>query len=203
MNAFHAARLFLIILLGVLSGCAATLRSDVVAFHEGPLPAGESIRVVAADPALQNSLEFRNYARLIDEELRKIGYRPVTADAPAALLAEVAYGVELGPTTVSVERPQRFVRYHFHYGRFYDPFYFGIYNTWGPETYTTPSYQRTLQLNIMSNDEERSRIFEGRVQSTGRQNLLPQIMPYLITAMFSNFPGENGVIKVVTIEMDE
>jgi len=189
-------------LLGLLSSCSTFLRSNVVTFHEGPLPAGETIRVVAADPALQSSLEFRNYANLISEELRKIGYTPGTG-ADTALLAEVSYGVEMGPTTVTVERPQRFVRYHFYYGRYYDPFYFGVYNNWGPEVFTTPSYDRTLQLNIVRNDADRTPVFEGRVQSTGRQNLLPEIMPYLITAMFANYPGENGVTKVVTIEMDE
>lgn len=204
MNWLHATRLLPTILLLMLSGgCTSALRSDVVTFHEGPLPAGETIRVVAADPQLQTSLEFRNYANLISEELRKIGYTPAGTQGQAELLAEVSYSVEPGPTTVSIDRPERFVRYHFYYGRYYDPFYFGVYNNWGPEVYTTPSYQRTLLVNIMHNDNERSRIFEGRVQSTGRQNLLPQIMPYLITAMFTNYPGENGVTKVVTIEMDE
>lgn len=204
MSESHPIRLGLCAaLLLLLAACTTSLRSNVVSFHEGPLPAGETIRIVAADPAREASLEFRNYANLVSEELRKIGYSPVSGGADAQLLAELDYNVALGPTTVRIDQPQRFVRYHFYYGRYYDPFYFGVYNQWGPEVFTTPAYERTLQLNIMRNDEERSRIFEGRVQSTGRQNLLPQIMPYLITAMFANFPGENGVTKVVTIEMDE
>jgi hypothetical protein len=43
-------------------------------------------------------------------------------------------------------------------------------------------------------------LFEGRVQSTGREREIARVMPYMITAMFNNFPGESGVTKVVTIE---
>jgi hypothetical protein len=58
-------------------------------------------------------------------------------------------------------------------------------------------------MNIVSNDRLRSHLFEGRVRSSGRQGELAEVMPYLITALFQNFPGESGVTKVVTIEMDE
>jgi len=187
----------------LVAGCTSMFRGDVVTFHEGPLPAGETIRVVASDPAKQASLEFRNYANLINEQLRRIGYEPTTSN-DAELIAEVDYRVEAESQSVTVDRSRPYVRYHFGYGRYYDPFYYGFYNDWGPDVYTTrPSYLRTLELNIAHNDEERERIFEGRVQSTGLQNLLPEVMPYLVTAMFENYPGENGVTKVVTIERDE
>ncbi len=38
------------LLFALLSSCGSLLRSDVVTFHEGPLPAGETIRIVAAEP---------------------------------------------------------------------------------------------------------------------------------------------------------
>jgi hypothetical protein len=175
-----------------------------VTFHEGPLPNGETIRVVPLDPEKAPSLEFRSYAEIVNEELRKIGYTPVTEeDGRAQLLAEVDYSVEPGQPAVDVNNPNRFVRYHFSAGRFYDPFYFGIYDTLGPDLYTTPTFLRNLELNIVRNDETMERIFEGRVQSSGYDNQLPEIMPYLVTAMFKNFPGESGVTKVVTIERDQ
>ena len=188
----------------LLSGCTNLLRSDVVTFHEGPLPAGETIRVVAADPEKVPSLEFKSYANLVSEELRKIGYTPVADESvDVELLAEVDYSVESGEPFVNVDDPNRYVRYHFGAGRFYDPFYFGVYDTWNPQVYTTPTFMRNLQLNIISNDDAMNRVFEGRVQSTGYDNQLPEIMPYLVTAMFKNYPGENGVTKVVTIEKDQ
>ena len=188
-----------------LAGCASSLTSDVVTFHESPMPAGETIRVVAADPEKVPTLEFRSYANLVNEELRKIGYTPVTDEnADAEFLAEVDYSVDSGQPLVNVDNdPNRYVRYHFSAGRFYDPFYFGVYDNWAPEVYTTPTFIRHLQLNIVTNDEDKTHVFEGRVQSSGFDDQLPEVMPYLLTAMFQNFPGESGVTKVVTIETDK
>ena len=189
----------------LLASCTSFLRSDVVTFHEGPLPAGETIRVVATDQDKAASLEFRSYARLIAGELEKIGYTPIVdPSAPAMLVASIDYSVENGPLDLQLDRPTPlFVRYHFYYGRFRDPFYFGIDNNWNRQVISTPSYIRNFTLNIERNDEPGSRLFEGRVRSVGRQAQLTQIMPYLVTAMFTNFPGESGVTKMVTIEMDE
>ena len=190
-------------LLALLGACASSVESDVVTFHEGPLPKGETIRVVALDPTKQGSLEFQHYARLIAEHLRKIGYTPVAADQPSVLLAEVDYGVSEGVTEVQT-RPRGYAHYHFYYGRFYDPFYYGFYPSWTWETEVVAStvYNRRLTLNIVNSGLEGNDrvLFEGRVQSTGREAEIAGIMPYMITAMFNNFPGESGVTKVVTIE---
>lgn len=193
----------------VLSGCASRISGDVTTFHEDLMPAGETIRVVAANPELNRSLEFRTYAQRINDELRKIGYTPVTEpDVVADLIAEVDYEVAPGPTQVYTDRSRSYVRYHFGYGRYYNPWYFGFYDPffdpmWDrPEVYSTPTYQRSLELNIEKADGDNDRIFEGRVESNGFESALPEVMPYLITAMFENFPGESGTTKVVTIEKD-
>lgn len=188
----------------LMQGCAQSLRSDVVSFHEDSLPMGETIRIEALDPDRGRSLEYRNYARMIADELRKIGYMPVeNADAEATLVAEVDYSITSGgQETRTFRRSPPYVRYHFHYGQFYDPFYFGFDNTW-TDTVTTPSYLRQLNVNIVRNDAQREHLFEGRVRSVGSQGELARVMPYLVTALFQNFPGESGVTKVVTIEMDE
>lgn len=196
--------------ISLLSGCAARVAGDVTTFHEQIMPAGETIRVVAADPENNQSLEFRSYATRISEELRKIGYTPVTEpDVVADLIAEVDYSVEIGPTEIHTDRSSNYVRYHFGFGRYYNPFYFGAYGSpfydpfWDePQVYSTPTYQRNLEMNIVEADGEMDRVFEGRVESNGTESSLPEVMPYLITAMFNNFPGESGTTKVVTIEKD-
>ena len=190
-------------LLLLLGACTTSLKSDVVTFHEGTLPKGETIRVVPADPGKRGSLEFEHYATLIREHLRKIGYTPVEQDQPSLLLAEVDYGVSEGVTEVRTE-PRGYAHYHFYYGRFHDPFYYGFYPswTWQPEVVAYTVYNRRLTLNIVSPELDGTDrvLFEGRVQSTGREQEIARVMPYMITAMFNNFPGESGVTKVVTIE---
>lgn len=210
------ARSFVSLLLVLLLGaCQSPLRSDVVTFHQEPLPAGESIKVVAMDPDKAGSLEFRRYAELVNRHLEEIGYSPVPigSDVPTELIAEIDYAVSQGPTQVRVEDNRPFARYHFYYGRYYDPFYFGlydpfytgVYSPWGPDresVYTVNSFVRQLELNIVKVEPNRERIFEARVESVGPRSELPEVMPYMITAMFTNFPGENGVTKMVSIERD-
>lgn len=204
MNTHQHIKAFCLLSLLLLASCKSSVSSDVVSFHEGPLPQGETIRIEPGDPTKQQSLEFKTYAKLIGEELNKIGYQYVEGpNAAAALVAKVDYSVEAGPNEVVADpSAQPFVRYHFMYGRYYDPFYFG-YNNWTPEVFTTPTYMRNLTMNIEENNETGERVFEGRVQSRGIQNQLPEIMPYLVTAMFRNFPGESGVTKMVTLEQNE
>ncbi len=195
--------LILVPLLALLAACAGSMKSDVVTFHEGSLPQGETIRVVAMDESKQGSLEFEHYAGILRDNLRKIGYTPVEDDQPSDLVAEFDYQVSEGMTQVR-SNPNgysgRYARYHFYYGHYHDPFYFGFYNDWQPEVYSFTVYNRTLKMNILKAGGDRDMVFEGRVQSIGRENEIARVMPYLITAMFTNYPGESGVTKVVTIE---
>lgn len=193
----------LFVALVLLQACTPTMRGDVVTFHEGPLPMGETIRVEALDPAKGQTLEFRQYARQVSDELRAVGYQPVAAGESAELVAQLDYSIDMGPVDTRLERDGPYAYYHFSYGRYRDPFYFGMMNRWEPEVRSTPSYIRKLSMVIAHNDEQREHVFEGRVESIGSQRQLPEIMPYMVTALFANFPGESGVTKVVTIEMDE
>ena len=193
----------------LLGGCAHQISGDVTTFHENLMPAGETIRIVPADPANAGSLEFRSYAQRISEELRDIGYTPVDdASVATDLVAEVDYEIEAGPPQIYSDNSNQIVRYHFGLGRYYNPWYFGFYNPFfydplldEPQIYSTPTYNRSLEVNIVDADED-ERLFEGRVESNGTESSLAEVMPYLITAMFENFPGESGKTKVVTIEKD-
>ncbi len=206
----------------LLTGCAARINSDVTTFHENVLPAGETIRVVPSDPDKLGSLEFQTYASRINDELRKMGYTPVTEnDVVTDLLAEVDYSVDEGPQQIYSEPSMNYVQYHFGFGRYYDPFYFGARSRWGgpfgysrfgpfgydpfwdaPQVYSEQTYNRELEMNILKADGNHDRLFEGHVESNGTEISLPEVMPYLITAMFTNFPGESGKTKLVTIEKD-
>ena len=190
-----------VLLVLTVAGCAGKLEGDVVTFHQGPLPRGETIQVVPGDPDKQGSLEFEHYAGLIREKLGRIGYTPVGPGEPAELLAEVRYGVSEGLTEIRTY-DRGYARYHFYYGRYYDPFYYGFYHSWEPEVTAYTVYDRTLSMNILRPNEDGSStvLFEGRVQSQGREREIAKVMPYMITALFTNFPGESGVTKIVSIE---
>ena len=181
----------------LLAACAGQVTSQVTRFHQGSLPSGETIAVVAGDPSKQNSLEFSAYARIVAAKLFQIGYRVVPADARPQLLAKMDYSV--GPAETKVKSwPRSFVHYRFSYGYYY-PYYYGTY--WdGPEVYSYTVYPRALDLSIVRANGES--LFEGHVKSIGREQNINEVIPYLIEAMFHNFPGESGVTKVVTIQKD-
>lgn len=181
-------------LAAVLGGCAGGVTSEVTRFHAAAAPRGEVIAVLALDPDKAGSLEFAAYARLISRKLESIGYRVSESPAGAELLARVDYSV--GPAETAIKAwPRHYVHYHFYYGR-YHPYYFGRY--WDePYSYSYTVYPRALDITIRRVDGES--LFEGQVRSVGREASLNQVMPYLVEAMFQNFPGENGITKVVTI----
>lgn len=185
-------------LLLMVAGCASRITSDVVTFHEGGLPRGETIKVVPLEESRAGSLEFQHYAGLVRDKLRQIGYTPVAANESAELIAQLDYSVSEGQPQTRTRGS--YVHYHFRYGRFYDPFYYGLRHDWQPEVYTYTVYNRIVTLNIVKAGDSGQTLFEGRVQSVGREKEIAKVMPYLITAMFNNYPGESGVTKVVTIE---
>jgi len=186
-----------------MMSCARDIDCAVTTFHERPLPQGESIRIEPLNPANRGSLEFKEYATMIATKLKAIGYVPVGSRDEAELIAEIDYKIESGQTKIT-RRPGSYVRYHFYYGRAYDPFYYGLTDFWEPPFYSETVYNRSLTLNIVRADGQtgpgRKVLFEGWVLSTGRESSLHGIMPYLITAIFTNFPGESGVSKIITIE---
>lgn len=183
----------------LLSACASSLRNDVVSFHEGKLPRGATIRIEPMDIAKQRSLEFSHYKSLIGERLNQLGYQVVDNDEVSELVARIDYSISEGQTQIRSSSPN-YVRYHFNYGRYYHPFYYGFYDTWPPEQYSYTVYNRQLTMNISPEGPEADLLFEGRVQSIGKEKEIATVMPYMITAMFNNFPGENAVTKVVTID---
>jgi hypothetical protein len=197
------------LLLG-LGACAAQVKSDVARFYDAAqLPKSGTFRVVPADPKLQGSLEFAAYAAQVSDQLRKLGYTPVADGAAADLDVKFGFSVSDGATKVET-RPG--VRSAFSYYR-YSPYYGGFrswspwYSPWGswwddpwgaPEVYSYTVYTRKIDMTIAQGDKQ---LFQGRVESVGRDNRLPEVMPYLVQALFTNFPGENGMTKRVVIDI--
>ena len=80
---------------------------------------------------------------------------------------------------------------------FYDPFFAGGFGY--PEVYSYTVYPAYLSMRI-SRVAHNVSLFEGRAETQARNNNLTRLVPNLVTAMFTNFPGRSGETVRVTVE---
>ena len=187
----------------VVTACASPFNANVSRFQSQlPAPSGQTFAVVADDPALTGGLEFAQYARLVEAKLAQQGYTPVAEPSKATLLVRFDYGVDKGRERVRSTGgfgPDPFWGPWRGYGRFgYHGFYrpglwnYGWYDPWfdsGIESYTV--YTSGIELKI-DRRVDNQRLFEGRAEAVSTSNRLQYLVPNLVEAMFTGFPGNSG-----------
>ena len=193
------------LLMLALTACASSFNSQVTRFaSQLPAPQGQSFAVVADDPALAGGLEFSQYARLVEERMARLGYAPAPPES-ASLIVRFDYGVDKGRERVrrsSFDDPFWSGWYgprygYWPYGRrgWYRPsaaWGFGWYDPWfdgGVESYTV--YTSGISLKI-DRRVDGQRLFEGRAEAASLSNRLQYLVPNLVEAMFTDFPGNSG-----------
>jgi len=187
----------------LLAACASNFQAEVSRFHRLQQPQGQTIKIVPQDEKKVGSLEFATYASMIAPELTKLGYRVVGPNDKAQLIARVDYAVSDGNTVI---------RSYPDYAGFYDPFYWPGYRWrgFGPaymqDIHSYIVYPRRLDLQIVRGDVKPSdpdwMVYEGHAMSQGTNNRLQEVMPLLIQALFTNFPGQSGQTNKVTIKLN-
>ncbi len=200
-----------------LGGCATGFPAQVKRFQAMPAPVGQSFVIQPADPEKRGSLEFAQYADLVRRNLLAQGYSEAPGPQAATLLVTLDYGVDTGRQQV-VARPDPFYNYGFGYRPFYsrlgyfggyrypfywgwnDPFYFGGFGRgYDIDTYTL--YTSFLDLDIRRTADNQA-VFEGLAQARSRTNALPALVPNLVEAMFTGFPGNSGETVRITVDPD-
>jgi len=198
-----------VLLLG-LTACAQTFRADVSRFQSQlPAPAGQTFAVVADDPAMAGGIEFGQYARLVEAKLANHGYTPVQTPEKADLLVRFDYGVDEGR-----ERVRTSGIYH---DPFWSPWYgygpygywgrpyrygmwgYGWYDPWfdtGVESYTVYTSGISVEIDRRADG---ARLFEGKAEAVSTSNKLQYLVPNLIEAMFTGFPGNSGETVRITV----
>lgn len=200
------------ILLASIAACATPFKADVSRFQSQlPAPAGQSFAVVADDPALAGGLEFAQYADLVEAQMERLGYAQAPSPENASLLVRFDYGVDKGREKIRTTDtgfadpfwdPWYRSRYYYR-SRFYRPhglWGFGFYDPWfgGPEVRSYTVYTSGIDMKI---DDRSSgdRLFEGKAQAVSTSNRLPYLVPNLVEAMFTDFPGNSGETLRITI----
>jgi hypothetical protein len=207
-------------LAALLAACATPFKADVSRFSaQLPAPPGQTFAVVSDNPNYAGGLEFGLYADLVASQLQEIGYTRVADPAQANMLVRFDYAVDGGRERVRTDfvggagfanpwfgpwgggfggwgggfgpwGPVGFGR-GFGWG-FADPF-------WGaPQVRSYTVYSSAIALKI---DEAASgkRLFEGNAQAVSRSNRLQELVPNLVEALFTDFPGNSGEVVRITV----
>lgn len=197
------------VLLVGLSACASNFRADVSRFQSQlPAPQGQTFVVVADDPALAGGLEFSQYADLVEARMAQLGYTEASSPANATLLVRFDYGVDNGRERVRSTGYSRdpFWSPWYGYGAYRHYPYRGsmwgygwndpFFDRGGVESYTV--YTSGIELKI-DRAADGQRLFEGTAQAASTSNRLQYLVPNLVEAMFTDFPGNSGDTVRITI----
>jgi len=197
-----------------LSACAEQLNTTVSRYQAMPAPQGQTFYVVPAGGMANNGgLEFQRYAGIVAQQLLARGFQPATDARSANMVVQFGYGVDRGQV--------RYVEDPFYYGRwgyggwgspYYSPFYrprfgWGGGYGWGwndPFWYgggidSYVEYHSQIDLHIRAAGTN-APLFDGRAQARSMTNRLDVVIPSLVDAMFTGFPGHSGETVKITIQ---
>ena len=202
----------------VLSGCATGFPARVSRYQALPAPQGQSFVVVPMDPRDIGGLEFARYASMVSQGMAAHGYLPAASIAQATMVARLGYGVDEGHTEYRDWGGGwgdgwggwggwggSFGYGRSHYSRWggygsRSPFYYGWGGSYGYggglSSYTV--YRSYLDLDIRRKADNAS-LFEGRAKARSYNDDLGKLVPNLIEAMFTGFPGRSGETVKITV----
>ena len=197
-----------------LAACATGLPTQVSRFQAMPAPQGQSFVIQAAKAENRGGLEFSQYADLVRHDLIALGYTEASSPRDATLLVTMDYGVDNGRERV-VATPDLFADswgyggfghrpffgrgYYGGFGRYRSPFFWGWHDPfWDYDVQSYTLYTSFLDLNIRRTADNQS-LFEGHAQARSQTNELPRLVPDLVEAMFTGFPGNSGETVHITV----
>jgi hypothetical protein len=211
-----------------LSACATGLPTQVSRFQAMPAPQGQSFVIQPVDARDRGGLEFAQYADLVRRHLIAQGYSEAASPAGASFVVELDYGVDQGQQRVVTYPGSGFGPGGFGYGGFYRGFgyrpyysrfgYFGrrhspFYYGWDDPFWGSPFgpgyrdidvhtvYTSYLDMDIKRKADGQS-LFEGTAKARSRSDDLRVLVPNLVEAMFTNFPGRSGETVRITVPTD-
>lgn len=221
MSRFNiVARIVAPLALVSLAACAPQpFKAQVNRFQMMPAPQGQTFAIVADDPKLAGGLEFDQYAGLVRSKLSALGYQPAASAGAASLVVHFDYGIDNGREKIRSVPGGGFGydpwwgwggygRVHwassypyYGYGRrgfiygWNDPFLFGS-GFDDVESYTV--YTSTINLRI-DRKADGQRVFEGSAKALSSDDSLTWLVPNLVEALFTGFPGNSGETVKISV----
>jgi len=197
---------FLVVLIASLlaAACATSVRTNVAVTHAFP-PAGaaKAVAIIPYTNTLGARQDYQDSASKLAAQLRSQGYTIVARDGPAQpdYLAFFLYTIDGGTPVNQLEgRPSPRT---------------GSIITYGLRTQfsaaTRRIYMRSVTVDIV--DRARfnpnapatyldARVYSGSATSDGACSAMAPVIDPMLTALFSDFPGQNGRLQRVDVPAD-
>mgnify|MGYP003625331631 FL=1 len=197
-------RKFLVVffLLGLLQGCLRQVKSNVAVFHS--LPTAKTYGTVflsGPNDEISNSLEFRSHSAVLGGKLAPLGFRVVDSIENADYLAVLSYAIDSGrQETSSYTMPQRGSTTSYVGG-----YAVTTYGVTGYKTVTdnTTVYTRQVALDIFDvrqSKDKPTKVYEARATSQGTCGTVTGVLPHIVDAILTDFPGTSGESKKINVE---
>ena len=211
-----------------LSACATGFPAQVQRYQAMPSTEGQSFVVVPASQDLVGTLEFQRYGELVAQAMAAQGYAPAASMDQATMVVKVDYGVDGGTERLVRDPFARSMYADPFFNGAYDPFYGGYFGRpyysrfgyWGRRTpyyygwqdpfwyapyggmYQTvrqyTEYKSYLDIDIRRKVDD-YQLFDGEAKARSTSDNLGVLVPNLVEAMFTGFPGRNGETVKITV----
>jgi Domain of unknown function (DUF4136) len=202
-------------LLGLLAACASPITARVTSFNQWPANAAGSTFSYVSRTDNTRELEQATYESYVQAELEKRGL----VRAPTGQVGRLQVDVNTSNRSEQKTYLQPIYQDNYVYlpgyrdaaGRIFpgvwtlDPF--GPRYV-GDRQINTTLQTSTLQLRLLDSQGsppgKPRTVFESRAifEGEGRSDNLPQVVPYLVRAVFDDFPGQNGRLRVVRFDRE-
>nr|WP_310522142.1 DUF4136 domain-containing protein [Polymorphobacter sp.] len=193
----------------LLAGCAPTFEARVARFSSLPTPPAKSFIIEPGDPAKVGGLEFATYANLVRKQMLANGFTEAASPGQAEVTVQFDYNV--GPPRERIQtRPGTNMGWNGGWGApgwggpgwGWNPYWGAGWGggAWGggwgggwsqPEVYSVTQFNSQVAMKMYRNVDKAS-VFEGRAETVSSSNNLTQLVPNLVIAMFTKFPGNSG-----------
>lgn len=197
--------------MAALQGCASRLETTVTTFHQaGTSWAGKRFEFVPTERQ-RDSLEYKAYADRVSQALQAHGLVPAAGKGADVDVSLDYKAIELRPLVYSspiygygsfgpVWGWHPYARYGGGVVFGWQPYWSLGYGAVANDYREYRNWRRELTVRMVPPGGGANQ-FEATAFHDGASESLPQVMPALVEAIFHDFPGPNGQVRQVLVEL--
>lgn len=206
-------KLFVLLIVGLLVSSCSTIKSNVISYNVlGNYKSGKTYIFLPLEEQVEK-LEYKTFSSMIAEKLLIHGFTLAEGSNEPDIIIAFGYyiddGVEqigstpiIGQTGVSSSSSTGTIYSSGNTATYRgSTSYRPSYGVVGSRTYSYTEYKRTFWMKFIDrksiNGQLFNTIYDVQVVSSGSTPQIQPIVPYMINAIFKDFPGVNGKSRSV------